>query len=133
MYHPSFRVFITLLLLFAFIGQAVVFVDADDKSAGETQAVGTSAKLTDDAAHTKQAGTEQHEDCCDGSCDPSCNVDCSDGACICSSSMCSATLYLTAFIRSPATVFVATPIYSYQFPHTYFIANSLYRPPISAT
>ena len=160
MYHSSLRVFITLLLLFAFVAQAAVqtvvvddfssvdgshadpiatadLIVAPDETAGEAQTVGTSAKLTDDAAHTQETYTEQpekepHSDCCDGNCEPSCNIDCSGDTCICTGSMCSATLYLTAFIRNPAPVFLSSPVYSYQFTHTYFIANSLYRPPINA-
>ncbi|REL30016.1 hypothetical protein [Thalassotalea euphylliae] len=170
MYHSSFRVFVILLLLFAFVAQAAVqtvvvddflsvdtssvdtsnadplatadLIVASDKTAGDTQTVLASVKLNNDLAHTKELDTErpehektdneQHSDCCDGNCEPSCNVDCSDGSCICAGSMCSAPLYLTAFIGSPAPVFLTNPIYSYQFTHTYFISNSLYRPPISA-
>ncbi|WP_448552512.1 hypothetical protein [Thalassotalea montiporae] len=151
MYYPSLRAFVTLLLLFAFVAQAAVVDDilsvdttnadpiatvdlivAPDETAGETQNVLASAKLNDDVAHTKEVGTEQHSDCCDGNCEPSCNIDCSDDACICAGSMCSAPLYLTAFIGNSAAIFAANPIYNYQFTHTYFISNSLYRPPISA-
>ena len=128
MYKPLSKILITIIMLVAFIGQAManhMVIFSDDVASFQFTQIQTvknsaTAKIATEAITS--SSIEHEEDCCD--------VDCCEGDCACPANSCASSVYLENQLYLSMLFNTAEPVLSVQIQETYNLVNSLYRPPI---
>ena len=110
----------TILLLFVFVGQTVTYsIMASNDSIYELQ---TSTQVQSSSTAHLSTGSDSDDDCCD--------VECCESECICPANACVSMVYLDSTLLLPDLIVITESLNLLSTQATYFIATSLFRPPI---
>jgi len=112
-----------ILLLVAFVGQTMAYsIMASYGSISEFQ---TSTQLqsssTEHDEHSS-AGSASDDDCCE--------VECCESECICPANACASMVYVDSYLPLSELAVITESLHLLSTQATFFIATSLFRPPI---
>jgi len=124
MFKPLSKVFVTLVILIAFVGQASAYSFMTSFEISATHSAQTQSSNSIDSASnlSSSSNSEAEDDCCE--------VDCCESECICPANACAAFIFVSNLGYSqPMMRFTESIVNSHlNMPNN--IVESLYRPPI---
>ena len=124
MFKPLSKVFMTIVILIAFIGQASAysFMPSFEISATHSAQSQSSNSIDNTYNLSPDSNSEAEDDCCE--------VDCCESECICPANACAAFIFVGNFgYAQPMMRFTESIVNSHlNMPNN--IVESLYRPPI---
>jgi len=121
MFKSVSRVLVLLVMLTAFIGQAMAFNSA---TSCKTSVDSLSHNVSEQVKHydSNPIKIESSEDCCD--------IECCDLDCTCIANACSSFVYFNTDIEPTKTAALSEVVYRRHAEQPKSIATLLYRPPI---
>ena len=115
MFKPASNIIVILLVLVAFMGQAMaMYISTPEISQLAIDSAEISQPSSNDTAHD--------DDCCD--------VECCEAECICPANACSSVPFLQTLIHSPNTLSISELVVMPFVLAANSITSNLYRPPI---
>ena len=115
------RMLVTVVMLVAFVGQAIAF---NTYISCETSVDSLSPNVSELVKHldSNSIDTNNQEDCC--------GIECCDVDCNCIANACSSFVYFNTDVDSTKTATLSEVVYMKQSEQPKSIATLLYRPPI---
>ncbi|TMO58296.1 hypothetical protein [Pseudoalteromonas phenolica] len=122
MFKPLSKVFMTLVILIAFVGQASAYSFMPSFETSSTHSAQSSNSIDSVSNLSSSSNSDAEDDCCE--------VDCCESECICPANACAAFIFVSSLGYSqPMMRFTESIVNSHlNMPNN--IVESLYRPPI---
>lgn len=122
MFKTVSRVLFIVVMLVAFIGQAIAF---NTSISCETSTYSLSHNFSEPVKHydSNPINTDSSEDCC--------GIECCDIGCNCITNACSSFVYFNTEVNSTKIAALSEAVYIQQSKQPKSISTLLYRPPIS--
>ena len=122
MFKPLSKVFVTLVILIAFIGQASAYSFMPSFEISSTHSAQSSNSIDSVSNLSSSSNSNAEDDCCE--------VDCCESECICPANACAAFIFVSNLGYPQPMMRFTESIVNSHLNMTNNIVESLYRPPI---